>query len=169
MRSFCFPNGVRVPVLSQFIAWFNLDLGIETLFLQWTGWLLEDMATVYIPIYIWLLIGAIIIGSHYSGRFSRVFVNNTVPVLATLILMSYSKLLRTITNALMISKIKCDEEEWSVWSIDANIDYLNFKHSFLFGGSVLFLLVGLLYGGMVFSAQWLQKYTGRYCKSSVTL
>ena len=161
-----FPNGVRVPVLSQFIAWFNLDLGIETCFFNgldgyWKTWL-----QFIFPIYIWLLIGAIIIGSHYSGRFSRVFGNNTVPVLATLILMSYSKLLRTITNALMISKIKCDEEEWSVWSIDANIDYLNFKHSFLFGGSVLFLLVGLLYGGMVFSAQWLQKYTGRYCKSS---
>ena len=161
-----FPNGVRVPVLSQFIAWFNLDLGIETCFFNgldgyWKTWL-----QFVFPIYIWLLIGAIIIGSYYSGRLSRVFGNNTVPVLATLILMSYSKLLRTITNALMISKIKCDEEEWSVWSIDANIDYLDFKHSFLFGGSVLFLLVGLLYGGMVFSAQWLQKCTGRYCKSS---
>ena len=161
-----FPNGVRVPVLSQFIAWFNLDLGIETCFFNgldgyWKTWL-----QFVFPIYIWLLIGAIIIGSHYSGRLSRVFGNNTVPVLATLILMSYSKLLRTITNVLMISKIKCDEDGWSVWSVDANIDYLDFKHSFLFGGSVLFLLVGLLYGGMVFSAQWLQKCTRRYCKSS---
>ena len=161
-----FPNGVRVPVLSQFIAWLNLDLGIETCFFNgldgyWKTWL-----QFAFPIYIWLLIGAIIVGSYYSGRLSRVFGNNTVPVLATLILMSYSKLLRTITNALMISKIKCGKDEWSVWSVDANIDYLDFKHSILFGGSVLFLLVGLLYGGMVFSAQWLQKCTGRYCKSS---
>ena len=161
-----FPNGMRVPVLSQFIAWLNLDLGIETCFFDgldgyWKTWL-----QFVFPIYIWLLIGAIIIGSYYSGRLSRVFGNNTVPVLATLILMSYSKLLRTITNALMISKIKCEEEEWSVWSVDANIEYFDFKHSFLFGGSVLFLLVGILYGCMVFSAQWLQKCTGRYCKSS---
>ena len=161
-----FPNGVRVPVLSQFIAWLNLDLGIETCFFNgldgyWKTWL-----QFVFPIYIWLLIGAIIIGSKYSGRLSRVFGNNTVPVLATLILMSYSKLLRTITNALMITNIKCEEKEWSVWSVDANIDYFSYKHSFLFGVSFLFLLVGLLYGGMVFSAQWLQKCTGRYCKSS---
>ena len=161
-----FPNGAKVPVLSQFVAWLNLDLGIETCFFNgldgyWKTWL-----QFVFPIYIWLLIGAIIIGSYYSGRLSRVFGNNTVPVLATLILMSYSKLLRTITNALMITNIKCEEKEWSVWSVDANIDYFSYKHSFLFGGSVLFLLVGLLYGGMVFSAQWLQKCTGRYCKSS---
>ena len=161
-----FPNGVRVPVLSQFIAWLNLDLGIETCFFNgldgyWKTWL-----QFAFPIYIWLLIGAIIIGSYYSGRLSRVFGNNTVPVLATLILMSYSKLLRTITNVLMITNIKCEEKEWSVWSVDANIYYFSYKHSFLFGVSVLFLLAGLLYGGMVFSAQWLQKCTGRYCKSS---
>ena len=161
-----FPNGAKLPVLSQFIAWLNLDLGIETCFFNgldgyWKTWL-----QFVFPIYIWLLIGAIIIGSHYSGRLSRVFGNNTVPVLATLILMSYSKLLRTITNALMITNIKCEEKEWSVWSVDANIYYFSYKHSFLFGVSVLFLLVGLLYGGMVFSAQWLQKCTGRYCKSS---
>ena len=161
-----FPNGVKVKVLSQFIAWLNLDLGIETCFFNgldgyWKTWL-----QFAFPIYIWLLIGAIIIGSYYSGRLSRVFGNNTVPVLATLILMSYSKLLRTITNVLMITNIKCEGKEWSVWSVDANIYYFSYKHSFLFGVSVLFLLVGLLYGGMVFSAQWLQKCTGRYCKSS---
>ena len=53
-----------------------------------------------------------------------------------------------------------------MWSVDTNIEYLDFMHSFLFGGSVLFLLVGILYGCMVFSVQWLQKCTGRYCKSS---
>ena len=161
-----FPNETTVPVLSQFIAWLNLDLGIETCFFNgldgyWKMWL-----QFVFPIYIWLLIGAIIVGSMFSGRFSRVFGNNTVPVLATLILMSYSKLLRTITNALMITNIKCEGKEWSVWSVDANIYYFSYKHFCLFGGSMLFLLVGLLYGCMVFSAQWLQKCTGRYCRSS---
>ena len=161
-----FPNGASMPVLSQFIAWINLDLGIETCFFNgldgyWKTWL-----QFIFPVYIWLLVGAIIIGSYYSGRLSRIFGNNTVPVLATLILMSYSKLLRTITNALMISNIKCKDNNRRVWSVDANIDYLNHKHMILFGVSVAFLMVGLLYGGMIFSIQWLQKCTGRYCRSS---
>uniref|UniRef100_A0A1X7VPE2 TRP C-terminal domain-containing protein n=1 Tax=Amphimedon queenslandica TaxID=400682 RepID=A0A1X7VPE2_AMPQE len=161
-----FRNGASIPVLSQFIAWTNLDLGIETCFFNgldgyWKTWL-----QFIFPVYIWLLVGAIIIGSYYSGRLSRIFGNNTVPVLATLILMSYSKLLRTITNALMISNIKCKDDKRRVWSVDANIDYLDNKHMILFGVSVTFLMIGLLYGGMIFSIQWLQKCTGRYCKSS---
>ena len=161
-----FPDSVKIPVLSHFIAWFNLDLGIEICFFHgldgyWKTWL-----QYVFPIYIWLLVGAIIIGSHYSGRLSRVFGNNTVPVLATLILMSYSKLLRTITNALMVSMIKCDEKEWSLWSVDANIVYLSHKHSYLVAGSLLFFLVSIFYGGMIFSSQWLQKCTGKYCKAS---
>uniref|UniRef100_A0A1X7TU31 TRP C-terminal domain-containing protein n=1 Tax=Amphimedon queenslandica TaxID=400682 RepID=A0A1X7TU31_AMPQE len=161
-----FPDGVKMPVLSHFISWFNLDLGIEICFFHgldgyWKTWL-----QYVFPIYIWLLVGAIIIGSHYSGRLSRVFGNNTVPVLATLILMSYSKLLRTITNALMVSMIKCDKKEWSLWSVDANIAYLSHKHLYLVVGSLLFLFVSTFYGGMIFSAQWLQRCTGKYCKAS---
>ena len=43
-----FPNRQK-PVLSQFIAWLNLDLRIETCFLM-ARWLLENMATVCILI-----------------------------------------------------------------------------------------------------------------------
>ena len=56
-----FPDG-NVPVLTQFVAWLNLDLGIETCFFDgldnyWKTWL-----QFVFPLYIWLLIGGIIIG-----------------------------------------------------------------------------------------------------------
>ena len=162
-----FPNGVSIPVLSQFIAWLNLDLGIQTCFFNgldgyWKTWL-----QFVFPLYIWLLIGGIIIGCHYSGRLSRLCGNNAVPVLATLILMSYSKLLRTITQALMVATVKCEEEiQWNVWSVDGNIDYLSVKHIPLFVVALLFLLTGLVYTGLVFSSQWSQRYSGKCCKRS---
>ena len=162
-----FPNGSRVPVLTQFIAWINLDLGIETCFFNgldsyWKTWL-----QFVFPLYIWLLIAIIITGSHYSGRVSRLCGNNAVPVLATLILMSYSKLLQTITNVLMIDPIDCEGiVAWNVWSVDGNIGYLSGKHIPLFVVAVLFLFVGLVYTGLVFSGQWLQRYSGKCCKSS---
>ena len=80
--------------------------------------------------------------------------------------MSYSKLLRTITNGLMMATIKCEDKIWNVWSVDGNITYLNGKHIPLFVVSVLFLLTALVYTGLVFSSQWLQSYSGKYCKSS---
>ena len=162
-----FPNGVSIPVLSQFIAWLNLDVGIQTCFFNgldgyWKTWL-----QFVFPVYIWLLIGIIIIGSYYSGRLSRFCGNNSVPVLSTLILISYNKLLRTITNAMMSATIECEGyQQWSVWSFDGNIKYFHGKHIPLFLVALLFLLIGLVYTVLVFSAQWLQRYSGKCCKSS---
>ena len=162
-----FPDGTSIPVLSQFIAWLNLDLGIQTCFFNgldgyWKTWL-----QFVFPLYIWLLIGFLIIGSHYSGRLSRLCGNNAVPVLATLVLMSYTKLLGTITNVLMRDTVDCESTAvWSVWSIDGNIGYLSGKHIPLFVVALLFLFIGLVYTGLVFSAQWLQRYSGKCCRSS---
>ena len=163
-----FPNGASIPVLSQFIAWLNLDLGIQTCFFNgldgyWKTWL-----QFVFPLYIWLLIGIIIIACYYSGKVSRLCGNNAVPVLATLILMSYNKLLRAITNSSMFVMIKCEATEmhWSVWSVDGNINYLSGKHTPLLLIALLFLLIGLLYTGLVFSIQWLQRYSGKCCHKS---
>ena len=161
-----FSNGASIPVLSQFIAWLNLDLGIQTCFFNgldsyWKTWL-----QFMFPLYIWLLIGIIIIGCNRSARLARLCGNNGVPVLATLIFMSYTKLLRTITNILMLAVINCKKTSWIVWSIDGNIDYLSGKHIPLFLVALIFLLIGLLYTGLVFSAQWLQHYSGKCFKSS---
>ena len=163
-----FPNGASIPVLSQFIAWLNLDLGIQTCFFNgldgyWKTWL-----QFVFPLYIWLLIGIIIIACYYSGKVSRLCGNNAVPVLATLVLMSYNKLLRAITNSSMFVMIKCEATEmhWSVWSVDGNINYLSSKHTPLLLIALLFLLIGLLYTGLVFSIQWLQRYSGKCCHKS---
>ena len=162
-----FPNGVSIPVLSQFIAWLNLDLGIQTCFFNgldgyWKTWL-----HFVFPIYIWLIVVFIIIGCHYSGKLSRLCGNNAVPLLATLVLMAYSKLLRNIKNGLMMTTVKCDDTIWNVWSVDGNIGYLEGKHIPLFVVSLLFLLIGLIYTVLVFSSQWLQRYSGKCCKSSM--
>ena len=47
-KSVLFSNK-QIPVLNQFIAWLNIDLGIETLSLM-SRWSLENMATVCILI-----------------------------------------------------------------------------------------------------------------------
>ena len=161
-----FPNGISLPVLSQFIAWLNLDLGIQTCFFNgldgyWKTWL-----QFAFPLYIWLLIIIIIILSHYSGKVTRLCGNNSVPVLATLVFMSYTKLLRLITNILMLAVVKCKQTHWFVSSIDGNIRYLSRKHIPIFLVGILFLVAGLIYTGLVLFVQWLQHYSGKCFKSS---
>ena len=125
-----FPAG-PIHFLSQFISWLNLDLGIETCF--YNG--MDSYAKVWLqfifPFYIWVIIIIIIYLAKYT-KFSRLVSNNTVPVLATLILLSYTKLIRTVTLALASVTIKCGQHSTQYsWYNDPNIDYLSLKHVIL--------------------------------------
>ena len=151
-----------IPVLTQFISWLNLDLGINVCFFNgldgyWKTWLQFTFSLT--------LILFIIVCCQYSGRLSRLFGNNVVSVLSTLILMAHSKLLVTIRNVFMRSHIKCNNFYWNVWSVDGNIEYLSGKHIPLFVVSLLFLILGLVYTHVIFCSQCLQQYGGKYCSS----
>ena len=164
-ESVFFPQG-NIPIISQFIAWLNLDWGIETCFYNGLDGYWKVMLQFVFPVYLWFLVIAIIIACRYSFRVSRLCGHNAVPVLATLILMSYTKVLRTVTKSLMINAIECGDARWKVWNVDGNIPYLSSKHVVLFGISLLFLFTGLVYTGLAFSSQWLQRYSGKCCKST---
>ena len=164
-ESVFFPNG-NVPAITQFISWCNLDLGFEYCFVDGLDGYVKTWLQFVFPLYVWFLVVVIIVACRYSGRLSRLCGCNAVPVLATLILMSYTKLSRTVTNALMMNTLQCGEYKWRVWNVDGNIDYLGGKHAVLFAVSLLFLVTGLVYTGLVFSSQWLQRYSGKCCKST---
>jgi len=55
------------------------------------------------PIYVWILVGLIIIVSNYSSKITRLLGSNPVAVLATLFLLSYAKLLHAIVAALFFT------------------------------------------------------------------
>ena len=160
-EAFFFKNG-QIPVLSQFIAWLNLDLGIEVCFFDgldcyWKTWL-----QFAFPGYLFLLMGAIIIGSHYSVRLCRLCGSYAVPALATLFLMSYTKILQTVTDALAMSQLLCDDgNRLSVWTVDGNIPYFSGKHLSLLVISCCLLLVGIIYPLLVLCAPLLEKYSDK--------
>ena len=85
------------------------------------------------PAYIWTLVVLIILVSHYSQGFANMLGSNPVSVLATLILLSYVKNLRTFITAVYITYLEFPANyNRSVWLHDANIDYLSGKHIPLF-------------------------------------
>ena len=121
-ESVFFSSG-NIPVVTQFISWCNLDMGLEYCFIDGLDGYVKTWLQFVFPLYVWFLVTVIILGCRYSGRLSRLCGRNAVPVLATLILMSYTKLSRTVTNALMINTLQCGEYKWNVWNVDGNIDY----------------------------------------------
>ena len=127
--------------LTTFVAWINLDLGIQTCFIRgldmyWKTWL-----QFLFPLYVWGLAGLIIIACHFSPRVTKIFGSNSVPLLATMFLLSYSKLLRTIITCLGFALLHYPEEVKIVWLADGNVPYFGLHHSFLFIIALLFLIV----------------------------
>ena len=142
---------------SIFIAWLNLDFGIETCFYNGMDVYSKTWLQFVFPVYIWVLVGLMILLSHYSWRFANMLGNNPVSVLATLILLSYAKILRTMITALYITYLEYPTYNRTVWLYDANIDYLVGKHIPLFIVAVLvFLFLFLPYTLLLLFGQWLQ-------------
>ena len=137
------------PLLSVFISWVNLDFGIKTCFYSGMDMYQKIWLQFAFPLYIWLLVGLIIILSHYSTRVMRLLGRRVIPVLATLFLLSYIKILRIVIIVFTSSEVlKGDADNTSdelvprkVWTSDGNVDYLSGKHIPLFIVALLFLVV----------------------------
>ena len=159
-EAFFFPNG-SIPVVSQFISWLNLELGIEVCLFDgldgyWNTWL-----QFAFPAYLYLLMGGIIVGCRYSVWLCRLCGSHAVPALATLFFMSYTKILLTVTNALSMFQLPCNDSILIVWSVDGNIDYGSFKHLVLVAISCCVLVVGLAYPVLVLCAPLLERYSDK--------
>ena len=150
------PN--ETNILTVFIAWLNLDLGIETCFFDGMDAHIKTWLQFVFPLYVWSLVFLIIIGSEYSSKITKLFGSNPVAVLATLFLLSYAKLLRIIIAALYPTYLQYPNEvQIAVWQYDGNVLYIHGKHVALFVVALLtFLVLFLSYTFLLTMGQWLQ-------------
>jgi len=103
-------------VLAVFIAWLNLDLGIELVFFH-------GMDAYIITV-------VKLVGS------------SAVSILATLFLFSYAKLQRTVITAFSFTYFYENGRPLAIWLYDGNISFLRGKHTLLF---LMALAVTLLF------------------------
>ncbi len=123
-----YPPG-RNDVLTVIVSWINLDTGFDTC--NYDG--MDGFAQVWLgfafPFYIWLIVVVIIVASRFSPVVSRLCGSRSVPVLATMMLLSYNKLLRiVITSLSSTTLVNPDGSYHTVWTFDGNLDYLRGKH-----------------------------------------
>ena len=151
-----FLPGDSTNTLSVFIAWLNLDFGIETCFYNGMDAYIKAWLQFVFPVYIWVIVGLVVLVSRFSQRFTNLLGNNPVSVLATLILLSYTKILRTMITVIYVIYLEYPTYNRRMWLYDANIDYLSGKHIPLFLVAVLvFLFLFLPYTLLLLFGQWL--------------
>ena len=132
-------------MLAVFIAWLNLDLGIETCFGRDMTAYVNTWLQFAFPVYIWVLVLVMIYSSRYSVTTSKIIGRNAVSVLATLFLLSYTKLLRTVIAAVSSTSLG-DEDGRShlLWLMDGNVAYFSAPHAVLFFTALLAVLLYIL-------------------------
>ena len=157
-----------LPVLSQVISWINLDFGFEVCFYNGMDSYVKQWLQFAFPLYLWVVIIVIIQLCKRYGKISRLMGSHAVPVLSTLFLLSYTKLVRTIVIVLHKREVTlhCTNESVvsvSLWYGDPNVEYAKGKHAGIFGFalfvSIIFIIPYTLF--LLFSPLF-EKYLSNY-------
>ena len=130
--------------LRVFISFVNLDLGIETCFYNGMDSYAKMWLQLFFPFYLVIIAASIIIGSRYSSKILRLTYTRSLPVLATLFLLSYTGVLRTVLTVLFsystITHLPSGHQQ-IVWSIDASVPLFGLKFTILFIACLLLFLL----------------------------
>lgn len=166
-RAIFFPAG-DTNVLTVFVAWINLDFGIETCFYDGMDAYARTWLQIVFPLYVWVILGFIILFSRNTTFSRRVLLgSNPIAVLATLFLLSYTKILHVIYAALSFTALDYPSDRTvAVWLYDGNIQYLHGKHVPLFLTAIfLFLFIILPYTLFLLLGQCIQYKSDSRCLS----
>ena len=135
-----FRTGER-NILTVFIAWLNLDLGIETCFHDGMDVYTYTWLQFVFPVYIWLLVGVLIFASHYSSKIANCLGSNPISVLATLFLLSFTKIFHAICFTVAYTDVYYPNGNNRIWFQDGNMTFFRGKYIPLFLFSILFFVV----------------------------
>ena len=130
--------------LRVFISFTNLDLGIETCFYDGMDSYAKMWLQLFFPFYLIIIAVSIIIASRYSSRILRLTYSRSLPVLATLFLLSYTGVLRVVLTVLFsystITEYPSGDKE-IVWSIDASVPLFGLRFTILFITCLVLFLI----------------------------
>ena len=136
-------NNWFVYTTRVFVSLMNLNLGFPMCLYNGMTPTVKTVIQFVYPVYLWVLIIGFIIFSHYSTRISNRTASYSVQVLASLIHLSFSKVLITCIDIIAYVPIHTAQEgTMVVWYGDGSVKYLSSpQHIVLFTVAVISLLL----------------------------
>ena len=164
------PDMINAYPLPVFLAWLNLDFRLSTCFYDGFNAYIYAWFQLLFPIYLWCLIGVIIVINKLPIKIGGLFGSNPVAVLATVIMMSYTKLLQSSIVALAYTQLyyqldNPDNKTITVWLYDGTVTYFEGKHLYLAVAAILviaFLILPYIFL-LTFGYHLLAYSNQRYC------
>ena len=153
-RSALFPSD-KISFASVFISWLNFDIGVNICFYNGMDTYIKTWLQLVFPAYIIILVVIVIKLSYHFTAFGRlVGRKDPVATLATLILLSYTKLVQTLITIFSSATLHYPDGPKPLWLPDATVEYFAGKHAALFFIAILILLLGSVYTFLLFLWQW---------------
>ena len=158
-HKFVFKYSIK-KMLTMFIGWLSLTNGVETCLYDGMNEYFKSWISFAFPLYIWIILGLIVLLSRRSVLVMRVIGSNAVKVLATLILLSYSKFILLIIAGFDFTTVKAsDGHSWCVWTRDGSIPCFGTKHLLLFIFSVCLSVLLIPFTISLLFVQILERYS----------
>ena len=146
---------ILTHLLKMFISFVSLESSISTCLFNGMTSYIKAWLDFTFPLYIWFLTGIFIF---LGGKCSWIVRRNAVKVLATLILLSYTRLLTSIAGALQLAHIQLENGDTEMrWLLDGNIKYFEGKHIPLAIFAIMFGVFLLPFALCLLLIQWLHK------------
>ena len=153
-----FPLSSAPNFVTVFVSWLNLDVGFDVCVFEGMGKAVKAVLQLTFPVYVVVLVIVVIIVSEYSSKFARIVgKGDPVAVLATMILLSFTKLFKGVIGSITLIYA---QPAYGSRNIDPT-NYIASKPILTVIGKALLvisLLVGvlcLLYTALVFFWKWL--------------
>ena len=126
------------------LSLFNLDLGFKTCFYDGMDDYAKTWLQLAFPIYLIFIALILIMGSRHSKLVQRLTARRGLSVLATLFLLSYTKVLLTVCHAIFFYSTVThlpSEDSTLVWSVDTNIPLFGVRFTILFVTCLIIFLI----------------------------
>ena len=171
---FYFPENFKsfLPsILRVFISIVNLDFGYPICFYNGMTQLAKTAFQFFFPFYIWVTLITVIILSHYFAKFAKITGEHKVPVMITLLHLSFFRVLQTIVTIFAGIQLHLDKYDINgmnitdenngvyVWYYDGTIEFDQQKFLALSCFSSLMLLLFIIpYAFTSTTCHWLIRY-----------
>ena len=113
---------------------------------------------LFFPVFLIIIAFSIIIASHHSSRILRLTYSRSLPVLATLFLLSHTSVLRTVLTVLFSYSTITHEpsgHQELVWSADASVPLFGLKFTILFITCLVLFLILLFFNIILLFTRYL--------------
>lgn len=158
---------IYIKVFAFFFSCLNDTLSLPTCLSSHMTSVGKSGSFFAFPVFLLLIVAGLVFSSYHSTKIANFIAHSSIQVVATLLYLSFAKLLLTVINILTPVTIHTPERDFTVWYIDGSIPYGQDPGHIALTIIALFTLIFILFpflffttfGSLLLSIRYLRPYS----------